>query len=340
MPTEQQLFEKFNAVATATRSVPPRAATPWLSDLVDGALQAKDHPAHLLFGESHVNGSFLETYMMLAENPDIFKAAAKNGVRHLVLEFPVAFQKIVDEYARHDIDRDQFLWRVFDDPFYHFVTPWVADDAVAQFKATFADVIDNALESGLKVHFADLSCNKVLGAMPPEFAEMEKKLAERHDAEKSPLPLQQYIAQYVQNLSREEQLALVDTMTKFQYQQRISRVDDTEQFNYLRESIPAGEGIIGLFGYAHLDDSVATGLGLNSHLEREGAAVTTVELYNNRNTLDLMNAIYATSGTVKRKLPEYTIVLDEGAVQKRELSVADPAAARNPSPPISPPAAP
>lgn len=328
MPTEHELLKKFNAAAMVSDAAPVPPARPWLGDLVETALRAEGRPAHLLFGEPHVNGAYLETFLTLAENPGIFEAAARNGVRHFVLEFPTGFQKSLDDYVRHERDREKFLWYVFDNPFFHFITPWVAGEAAAQFKTAFGAVIDNALAAGLTVHFADLTCNKFLGDMPPEFGEMEKKLAERHEAEKSSLPLQQYIAEYVQNLPREEQLALVDTFTRFQYAKRISRVDDTEQFNYLRERIPANEGIMGVFGYAHLDDSVATGIGLNSHLEREGAAVTTVEIYNNRNTRDFMDATYAASGAVKRKPPDYTVVLDEDRVLDKNLGPVDAAAPR------------
>ena len=326
MPTHKDLFKKFNIAAKVTKPAPDHDEKPWLEDLVNSSLSASGRPAHLLLGESHVNGSFLETYMMLAENPGIFEAAAKNGVRHLVLEFPAQFQAQVDKYARHEINIDELGFYLFDSKTLHFVSPWVGDDAAIQFQAAFITVIDSALDAGLTVHFADVTASKFFSAMPPEIIAIEAQFTAQHNAEKSAQPLQQYLEEKARNLPLAEKQRLAACMVRHQQEvARKARLDDTEQFSYLRTRFPATEGIIGVLGFAHLDDSMNTGLGLNAQLESEGATVTTIELYNNRNTRDYMTASYKASGTVKGRLPDFTVILDDDAVLDKKLAVVDPA---------------
>lgn len=311
MPTDAELMEKFNIAARYTEHAPQDVKKPWIGALVDAALQKN---AHLFFGEPHVNGVMLKTYEMLAQNPDIFTAAAKNGVKHLVLEFPVPVQRHLDDYAAQAKSRDDLQYYLFENPFGRFSSPWLGGDAEKQFQQNFINVIDNAQAAGLSVHFADLSCNKFLAAVPQEFIEIQKMLIARHEEEKSPLSILEYIAEYDRNLAPEESQRLLKVLSDFQQENRARRMDDTDQYHYLRNRIPAGEGMIGVVGLSHLDDCFGRDAGINALLQREGASVATIEIYDRPNTLDYMAASYAATGQAKRILPDYTIFLEEDAL--------------------------
>ena len=325
MPTDAELLEKFNITAHCTEHAPQDVKKPWIGALVDSTLQKN---THLFFGEPHVNGLMLKTYEMLAQNPDIFTAAAKNGVKHLALEFPVGLQRHLDDYVAQKKNRDDLHWYMFESPFGHFVSPWMSGAAEKQFQDNFIKVIDNALAAGLSVHFADLTANKFFAAMPQEFIDMEETLAARHRQENSPLSLIEYCAEYGRNLPPEETQRLVKVFLDFQKENRAKRMDDTEQYNYLRSRFPKGERMIGVVGLSHLDDCVGRDAGINALLQREGAGVATIEIYDRPNTQDYLAASYAATGQVKRNPPDYTIFLEEDALlAKGESGVTYPSSA-------------
>jgi hypothetical protein len=324
MPTDAELLKKFNIVAQYREHAPQDVKKPWIGALVDAELQKNDH---LFFGEPHVNGVMLKAYEMLAQNADIFAAAAKNGVKHVVLEFPEPLQRHLDDYAAHAKSRDDLQYYLFENPFRRFASPWMAGDAEKQFQQNFIKVVDNAQAAGLSVHFADLSCNKFFAALPQEFIDLQKTLIARHEEEKSPLSILEYIAEYERNLAPEEAQRLLKILSDFQQENRARRMDDTDQYNYLRSRIPAGEGMIGVVGLSHLDDCVGRDAGINIWLKREGASVATIEIYDRPNTSDYVAESYAATGQVKRIEPDYTIFLEEDALlAKGESAVSYPSA--------------
>src|ERR1700722_6257953 len=104
MADRDELAKKFNVVAAVTEAMPEPDSKPWLATFVAKALKSEPHRAkHRLFGEPHVNGNMLETYQMMAENYEIFEAAAAAGIKHLALEFPAGLQQPLDAYARKEI---------------------------------------------------------------------------------------------------------------------------------------------------------------------------------------------------------------------------------------------
>lgn len=337
MPTDAELLAKFNITAQYTKYVPEDQRKPWIGALVDDVLQKH---GHLFFGEPHVNGAMLKTYQMLSQNPDIFTAAAKNGARHLVLEFPDALQRHLDDYASHKTSRDDLHYYLFQNPFTHFTTFWLAGEAETQFRRDFIQTVDNALAAGLSVHFADVSWKTFLSAVPQEFLDLRDTLTARHKEEKSPLSLLEYMAAFDKSLPPEEQQRLLKVLSDFEKVKRANRMDDTAQYNYLRSRIPAGEGMIGVVGMSHLDDSAGKDAGINSWLRREGAKVATIEIYDGSNTQAYVAESYAATGQLKRIQPDYTIFLEEDALLAKggktasRPSSAFPAGGSLPKPPL------
>jgi hypothetical protein len=137
-----------------------------------------------------------------------------------------------------------------------------------------------------------------------------------------------YCAEYGRNLPPEEAQRLVKIFLDFEQEKRAIRMDDTDQYNYLRSRIPAGERMIGVVGLSHLDDCMGRNAGINVLLQREGASVAAIEIYDRSGTSDYVAASYANSGQVKRIPPDYTIFLEEDALlAKDDHAVTHPSSA-------------
>jgi hypothetical protein len=169
----------------------------------------------------------------------------------------------------------------------------------------------------MQVHLADVSWRKfATPQQPPEFDVLEARIAAQYKADQSSLSLKEYTLEYMKALPKEELDKLRKACDDMVTAQRVARTDDTDQYNYLRSRIPAGESMIGLFGLGHLDDSGGQRKGLNFWLEQEGARVTCVELYDNANTRDFIEAEYPLMGMVKRRQPDFTLMMDDADLQR------------------------
>lgn len=98
-------MEKYNLASGYSTHLPNTEASPGLTSLVDKATR---NGGHVFFGEPHTDGVMLKQYELLANNPDAFKVAAQNGVKHLALEFPSDFQSYADDFVAGKIGRDEF----------------------------------------------------------------------------------------------------------------------------------------------------------------------------------------------------------------------------------------
>jgi hypothetical protein len=319
--TEADLLKKFNIAARWSAATPPAGKQAWLPKLAKDAFR---DGGHLFLGEPHTNGNTLKAYDLLARNPELFTTAAKAGARHFVLEFPSVLQKPLDDYAAKKITRQEFHKALFTNIWRRFSTGWLAGKAEKQFRESFIDAVDNALAAGMKVHFADVTSQKYFVSEPKEFTALDRKLQAQHRREKSRVPFRKYAADYIAGLPQQEQERLRKVLDDFQLEQRALRMDDSAQHKHLRKRIPAGEAMLGLVGFAHMDDSGGGHMGINMLLEKEGAHVTTVELYDSRNTLEYIRELYALLGLKKPRQPDFTAFLDEGKLEPRAATAAKP----------------
>ena len=315
---QKQLAEQFNIASEYSTHQAQRNHFPGLAALV---AQATEGGNHIFFGEPHVNGMMLKQYEMLANNPDVFVNAARNGVRHLALEFPNEFQGKVDNYLAGNISRDEFKNQLFRSPFESFQTPWVTGDAKLDFEEAFIQTIDNAHASGMQVHFADMKSNIFNQNQIPEIVEIENRLLANYQADNKGMTYTEYTADFIANMPPEEKERLQNAVEAHTQQIMVQRLDDVEQYNFLRSRIPANEGIMGVVGSRHLDndiDGVAghTVMGIDDYLESEGRKVTSIEVHD-RQTQGYVAAINVADNTPPRDPPEYTILVDEQKIYPR-----------------------
>lgn len=328
---EADLRKKFNIASRYSEHTPDKTQRPWLSQMVGNVLKNSEH---IFFGEPHVNGNALKVYEMLAQNPALFETAAAGGVKHLALEFPSMLQKYVDQYAEGKMTRAQLQYNIFENPRARFMSPWVAGDAEKQFASNFIQTIDNAISAGIQVHLADVSWQVVLATPPRELRELQTDMMKQHRAEKSKLSAEDYLPVYMASLPEEKRDSIEKAMNAYQQKIMRDRLDDTAQFEHLRESIAPGERMMGVVGLGHLDNGLGNQRGINHLLRAEGERVTTVEIYDKRDTRDFTNALQEeVRGIKNRELPDYTIIMGEDAVFDRAMKPVD-AAQINSRPPV------
>jgi hypothetical protein len=313
MTVEESLLARFNFSAAYAGHAPRKAAMPEVAALTASITR---HAQHILFGEPHVNGNTLKTYEMLAQTPEIFAAAARNGVAHFCIEFPHSFQQHVDRYQAGEIDRDELHYRLFEDPFWHYVAMTLTGDATAQFQRDFIQCIDNARAAGLRVHLADVAVSHDL-PVPHEIVDFGRALVGRHAEEKSELPVQQYIINTYAALTDTERQRLDKIYDDYQEARRQLRMDDIEQYQFLRSRFPAGEGIIGVVGLAHLDGNADPAKSITGLLRAEGSEVACIELYDGEDAHAFIKELYRLTGRIQKNPPDYTVIMDDHALLDR-----------------------
>lgn len=313
---EAELFRKFNIVSRYTTHTPETVKRPWMGDFISSALETSQH---VFFGEPHINGNMVKTYELLAQNPEIFAAAAKGGARHFVVEFPDMLQEHMDKYAAGKMDRESFKFAVFRNPKGMFVSPWLFGDALKQFQSDFVQAVDNALAAGMKVHLADYTWDKMLMVEPPEgYDDFMGQLLRSHRERKSKKNRDDFTVEYLGALPSDERERITKMLNRYEADKRNNRLDDTEQHMMLRLEIPKGEGILGVVGLGHLDDSAGNRRGINYLLEEEGEKVAVVEIYDSRNTCQFVEELQKLHAGENRKPPAFTLILEEDAVVNKD----------------------
>ncbi len=332
---EGALLKKFNIAARYSEHIPNTTERPFLGGMITSILETSHH---IYFGEPHINGNFLKTYEMLAQNPAIFDAAAKKGVKHFALEFPEQLQHHLDDYAAKEITREEFRRRVFENPHERFATPWLAGDAMKQFESNLIQAIDNAHAAGMKAHFADVSWQIMVSSTPPpELQQFQLAIMRAHRKEKSKLSGEEFARQYLEKMPAEERGKIEKIIADFQSGLIKERLDDTDLWLHLRGKVDKGDRILGVAGLGHLDNSVGTGKGINNQLKADGESVAVIEVYDSRNTQAFTAELQKGRGNVNRDLPDYTIILEENVVLDKAMKAIDPAAIGK-KPPAPPPA--
>lgn len=306
-------MNKYNLASGYSSHLPSTETSPGLTALVDKATR---NGGHVFFGEPHVDGMVLKQYELLANNPDAFKAAAQNGVKHLALEFPTVLQSYADDFTTGKIDREKFKGELD-----RFSTPWVEGDAREAFMENFTRTIENAKQAGMKVHFADSTWKEMQNLSTPESEALEAKMLEAYKEEKPDKSIQEFAADFVSRMPAEERESLLKGLKERQEELQIKRLDDSEQYAYLRQRIPMGEAMMGVVGLKHLDNHLDTKMGvktrgIDDYLEEEGARVTCIEVHSQR-TLDYFREEYDLNRAAKKDPPDYTIILDDKRILDR-----------------------
>lgn len=291
-------------------------SSPGLTALVDRATKGANH---VFFGEPHIDGMVVKQYEMMAHNPEMFKAAAANGVKHLALEFPNELQPDLDKYQSGAMSRVDFSQRLND-----FDPLWFKDKGVKeQFKENLIKTIDNASAAGMSVHFADLKVTSDLKNMyPPSVQLKELELAADCREKFSDIPLQSCIAEQSAKLPIETLAQLQRDIEAHQERWAINRVDDTAQFLYLRERVKPNEGIMGVVGMSHLNNSMdqTAGhkiMGIDDYLESEGKKVTTIEVHTGK-TKGFTRDLAVETGRIPQDPPDYVIDLDKRTIESQQ----------------------
>lgn len=307
-----RLLRKFNLVTTYTSHSPDLSDRTSFINLLD---KVSRDARHVFLGEPHLNGNLLKTYEMLARNPAIFGTVSRNSMRHLALEFSHDFQRHLDKYAAGGITREDFRYHLFQDPLWHYKTPWLSEEAEKEFHEYFIMAVDNAIAAGLSVHFADFTCEKFTYASPPdELVALESQLVQKHKAEGSETPLAQYVFNHILTLPRPEQIRLVTLVKDFEQKKLTERSDDSLQYNYLSALLKDREGILGVVGFSHLDNSMANSAGIVQCFRAAGQKVVCVELYDKRATQNYFQEWYRAQNREKRTLPQNIYIMEENAV--------------------------
>lgn len=318
-----RLMDKFNLAGGYAAHTADHRASPALTQLVADATKGGNH---VFFGEPHLDGVMVKQYELLANNPEMFKSAAQNGVKHMVLEFPAVLQDSVDQYTGGKINRDQFK-----ESLQTFNSLWIRGEARESFTENFVGAIDNAQAAGMKVHFADVKANQSVDTIYPDsIKQMTATLEAQYAKEKPGVPLLDYIGREMQKLPADERARLLKVVDDHSEQWQKTRMDDTEQYNYLRNRIPAQDGIIGVVGLAHLNNSANHNApykinSIKDYLEDEGRKVTTIEVHTT-NSRAYMREFYEDTHNTALRRPDYTVNLDQRTIegaQGRVVSTLD-----------------
>lgn len=306
-------MEKYNLASGYSSYEPQPGTSPGLTALVDKATR---NGGHLFFGEPHGDGMIVKQYELLANNPEAFKIAAKNGVKHLALEFPESLQHYADDFVAGKITRAEFR-KSLDD----FGTPWAEGPALDAFKENMTRTVENAKDAGMKVHLSDVTWRSMQDFTTPEAQALEQKIDKEYDEKKPDKTRQQFLEEYVANMPQEERDSLMRGLKARQEEMQMRRYDDSEQYSYLRKRIPIGEGIMGVVGFKHLDNNLdaKTGIktrGIDDYLEEEGGRVTSIEVHTAR-THGYFQEEYQLNRTAKNDPPDYTIIVDQKRILDR-----------------------
>ena len=307
-----RLSDKYNLAASYDRHQPDTRASPGLTALVDRATKGANH---VFFGEPHIDGMVVKQYELMANNPEMFKAAAANGVKHLALELPNRLQPGVDSYMSGKSSRADFSDRLD-----HFQVFWAEGDARTAFKQNLIQTVDNAKAAGMKVYFADVKGEADLANYEaPSVKDLERKILGQYIKEKPDMKFEDYVAMKFDELSPEETAKLRRDMEEHTEQWRMKRFDDTAQYLYLRERVPPHEGIMGVVGMDHLNNALDKKagrkiMGIDDHLEAEGKKVTTIEVHTEK-TKGFTSELAAETKSIPQDAPDYVINLDKQTIE-------------------------
>lgn len=101
----------------------------------------------LILGDTnHANNKIKE----FVAQPQMMKALSNAGVKHMMLEVPSSQEKHLHAYENGEMSRDDFVEKMSD----RWETGYYDDHARERGEMT-ADIVDNAAQNGIQVHFVD-----------------------------------------------------------------------------------------------------------------------------------------------------------------------------------------
>lgn len=311
---------------------------------------ALENSDHVLFGEPHINDMILKSYQFLQKDFP-FEIAHENGYRHLVLEWKHRHQHSVDQFMEGEIGGSELQDRLFNRE--HPLRPTgLAPELHGEFQSTFMDVLQKAKAAGFKVHMADYTAESTWAKLnqipfPAELTAYEAEEAQAwnrklntdedlksrlftgnsDEAMSSPVPSvlhqerSQHYKDFYAGLPPERQQRIKEIYQELYAEMRRvvgdNRGDDRIQFEQMSQSIPAGEGVIGMVGSGHLNNS----FGEHGIDELLPGKVTSIELNANHQMRRQISEILLKkdSNGNPPDPPEMTIMLDEGRVYGRNM---------------------
>lgn len=317
-------------------------AHPGFAELVDRETRSS---RHLMIGEPHVDAMTDRTFALLADSPEAFQLAARNGVKHLVLETPQSEQGKYDDFMSGKISREEMVAHLKNGQFSSIsvdddVVPADIQDRRRQLMAeNITRTLENARDAGMQVHCVDTSAQRYLNqvndpalkALEPfreeYFAQHpeDRALFENRD-HGAVLRVSEFCLDKVEALPPDQQEQLRSALQKEDderiFSSKVSRFEaDLEVYGLIRERIPPNEKMIGVFGNGHLENPLDFSAdrsirGIDELLEQEGATVTTIGLRSRSSdvTVDKMHEHLA---GVPIDPVDYTIYLDDGVIQDR-----------------------
>lgn len=327
-----QFAEKSTGEPNMVPVADVRNTSPGFSALID---RATGSSSHVMIGEPHRDGMTARTYGLLADNPEAFQSAARNGVKHFVVELPSDMQSDVDAFMSGEISRDEMKNRLNTLTF-----PALRGDDVAGQKDVLTEnmtrAFENAKDAGLSVHFVDTSSGRFSYSDTPvsiqqKTDELTREYMRLYPEEGARIyakqpdaieRLQDFMVDKFEEMPEQERQRLAQDLSDLRFNSQVSRSEaDLEVYGLIRERIPPGEGMIGIFGSHHLDNNKdfraeRTILGIDDLLEEEGATVTTIEMESNESARALRE-YDELNGLVPLDPPDFKVNVDEGTINDR-----------------------
>lgn len=277
MVDKAKVIADFNSGAAPYQYTPQKTPSPGLVDFYD---KVTKKGGHVFLGDPHIDATSLRTYELLANNPDLFKKSAQNGIKHVILELPVSYQDSVDSYLAGRINETDLS-----DRFSDFRGSYIKEQDQAALQKNIVQTIRNANESGLQVHTADISSTETF-----------YKFYELMEAKKN-------------GVSEDEHIKRINEFQK-------ARFNDTAQLNYLESRIPHGERMIGFVGVNHLTNPQEIDTGIDDLLRQRGDSVTTISVETEKS--NIIKKHYSDMYKAPEKQPtDYAIDLNTGEIQDR-----------------------
>jgi len=212
--------------------------------------------------------------------------------------------------------------------------PWV--ESRAEFEElvdNIVEVADQAVKNGIKVHFADYTWEQTFDgtiAPPPDelktmnqawetewksYHQANPDLYEGLSEQELKEAENKFYAEKIETLPEAEKQHLKKLAEQHIQDIRTARLDDTDQYNYLRQKIPHGERILGIVGGGHLNNISGKPNGIDDLLDGK---VITIETYKDLETWKTMQQHTKDEGRTPTDKPEYVITLDDGKIYDAE----------------------
>lgn len=275
---------------------------------------------HIIFGEPHFNNIGTETYQFFANSPEIFEQAAENGVQHFFIEIPAEFQEQLDAFAEGEITAIELKQHLMDR--YQIAQEHEIDKE--EFIDGMVQTLRNAVDAGMEIHAADFTWDNLFN-YPDLVAFNQRMLSEAAEAyedehgvepDRFSLEFKEFAQEYFANLPEERKTELEEEANQIIRDMREQRLNDTEQYEYLKQQIENGEGVMGIVGLSHLNNPYGMDIpGIDDLLEQGPGSIATIGIYDNYASEQEMSEHQSSTHGTPQDPTDYTMYLDHGTVR-------------------------